>query len=238
MSGNSIDTSMLDLFRQEVDVAAPALTTNLLDLEKGNTSAEISESLMRTAHSVKGAARMVGIDPVVKIAHIMEDCFVLMQNGELTFCAEDIDILLAAVDVISVLAEQDNAAYENGYSDHNETINSTLANLDAIQKGPDADNKQKPAKETNNSGSMIELFMDDSLDLINKLSKKIQPRKGKAITKALRDGFIAKISSIRSGSKLAGLKSISSICTDLLDTISSDHEIAADVTLSLLELLF
>ena len=31
---------------------------------------------MRAAHSLKGAARIVGLDAAVRVAHAMEDCFV------------------------------------------------------------------------------------------------------------------------------------------------------------------
>ena len=36
---------------------------------------------MRAAHSIKGAARVVGVDPAVSVAHVMEDCFVAAQKG-------------------------------------------------------------------------------------------------------------------------------------------------------------
>ena len=36
---------------------------------------------MRAAHSLKGAARIVGLDAGVGVAHAMEDCFVAAQTG-------------------------------------------------------------------------------------------------------------------------------------------------------------
>ena len=38
---------------------------------------------MRAAHSLKGAARMVGLDVGVRVAHAIEDCFVAAQEGRL-----------------------------------------------------------------------------------------------------------------------------------------------------------
>ena len=66
----------------EADSQTTILTQGLLELEKNNKSAESLESLMRASHSVKGAARIVGIDAVVEIAHELEDCFVAAQRGE------------------------------------------------------------------------------------------------------------------------------------------------------------
>ena len=36
---------------------------------------------MRAAHSLKGAARIVGLTVGVRVAHAMEDCFVAAQQG-------------------------------------------------------------------------------------------------------------------------------------------------------------
>ena len=50
----------------------------------GGSSAtpEVIEPLMRAAHSLKGAARIVGLDAAVRVAHAMEDCFVAAQKGK------------------------------------------------------------------------------------------------------------------------------------------------------------
>jgi len=37
------------------------------------TNDEELEALMRASHSLKGAARMVDVEPVVQIAHVMEE---------------------------------------------------------------------------------------------------------------------------------------------------------------------
>ena len=73
--------SMLDLFRQEVEGHSATLTEGLLSLEQGAATAESLESLMRAAHSIKGAARIVQLDPAVTVAHAMEDCFVAAQEA-------------------------------------------------------------------------------------------------------------------------------------------------------------
>ena len=98
------DPSMLDLFRIECEQQGAVLSQGLLELEQAPTSLERLEPLMRAAHSIKGAARLVGIDLVVKLAHIMEDDFVAAQNGEIVLEADQIDILLKGADTINELA--------------------------------------------------------------------------------------------------------------------------------------
>ena len=72
--------SMLDLFKAEAETQKTVLNAGLLELEKGATPAQL-ESLMRAAHSLKGAARIVGLDAAVRVAHAMEDAFVAAQKS-------------------------------------------------------------------------------------------------------------------------------------------------------------
>ena len=60
---------------------------------------------MRAAHSLKGAARIVGIDTAVEVAHVMENCFVAAQNGELLLERAHVDILLEGVDLLGKIAQ-------------------------------------------------------------------------------------------------------------------------------------
>jgi len=104
-TGGAGETSLLDLFRQELEVQSAGLTKGLLALEASPTSAETLESLMRAAHSIKGAARIVNLDVAVALAHAMEDCFVAAQEGEVTLGADDIDVLLQGVDTLNCIAQ-------------------------------------------------------------------------------------------------------------------------------------
>src|SRR5207302_6446280 len=63
------------------------------------------ESLMRAAHSIKGAARIIGIDTAVRLAHVMEDAFVAAQDGKIRLTPADFDALLKGADVLAGLAE-------------------------------------------------------------------------------------------------------------------------------------
>src|SRR3569833_1020373 len=99
------DPTMLELFRLEVEQHGQVLTDGLLRLEENPEAPERIEPLMRAAHSIKGAARLVGIHIAVDIAHRMEDCLVAAQTGKLSLAAEDIDVLLKGNDLLSVIAQ-------------------------------------------------------------------------------------------------------------------------------------
>ena len=59
---------------------------------------------MCAAHSIKGAVRVVNVQPGVDVAHAMEDCFVQAQKAELTLTGEIVDVLLAGVDMLQGIA--------------------------------------------------------------------------------------------------------------------------------------
>ena len=72
--------SMSDLFRLELETQTDVLVQGLLTLERDGSSPQGLESMMRAAHSIKGAARIVTREFIVKISHSMEDCFVIWQK--------------------------------------------------------------------------------------------------------------------------------------------------------------
>jgi two-component system sensor histidine kinase and response regulator WspE len=95
---------MLDLFRLDADTQLQALDEGLLALERNDATAQHLESCMRAAHSLKGAARVIGLHVGVEVAHAMEDCFVGAQRGALTLHRPEIDVLLQGVDLLKRIA--------------------------------------------------------------------------------------------------------------------------------------
>jgi len=101
--------SMLELFRLEADSQTAVLSAGVLAVEELERSPETIEAMMRAAHSLKGAARIVGLDPAVRVAHAMEDCFVAAGQGRFQVRPEHVDLLLSAIDFLSSIARADDA---------------------------------------------------------------------------------------------------------------------------------
>ena len=100
MSEAMQDLSMAELFRNEIESQSTLLTKGLLALERNPLSAEELSGLMRAAHSLKGAARIVGCAAAVRIAHAMEDCFVTIQRNP-PGVDTPVDALLVGVDLLA-----------------------------------------------------------------------------------------------------------------------------------------
>ena len=106
------DASLLELFSLEAEAQTQVLSAGLLALERNPTQADQLEACMRAAHSLKGAARIVGIDAGVSVAHVMEDCLVEAQEGRLRLRPEHIDALLQGTDLLMRIATPGDASTE------------------------------------------------------------------------------------------------------------------------------
>ncbi|MFW5500472.1 MAG: response regulator [Maridesulfovibrio sp.] len=110
------DLSMLDLFRMEAESHSQALNAGLLELEKDQAPDKV-EPLMRAAHSMKGAARIVGLTDAVALAHAMEDLLVSCQKGETVLDSGQIDLLLAATDIYRDVSQLETDAIQSFLSE-------------------------------------------------------------------------------------------------------------------------
>jgi two-component system sensor histidine kinase and response regulator WspE len=106
--------SMLELFRLEAESQTAVLSAGVLAVEELERSPKTIEAMMRAAHSLKGAARIIGLEPAVRVAHAMEDCFVAAGRGEFHVRSEHVDLLLAAIDFLSSIARADDALAPDG----------------------------------------------------------------------------------------------------------------------------
>ncbi len=148
---------MFDLFRMEVESQTSTLGAELLNLEEDPCNAKTLEELMRAAHSLKGAARMVSVEPVVRISHVLEDVFVAAQQNELLLGSNDVDSLLSAVDyiiVVSAIPEKEIGGWEKANNKAILEVIDSLANVLSLecQVDPVGLFKPKTNREEKNVG--------------------------------------------------------------------------------------
>jgi two-component system sensor histidine kinase and response regulator WspE len=89
----------------EAEAQTVLLNDGLLTLERDPQNAESLEVLMRAAHSLKGAARIVQLNAAERVAHVMEDCFVAAQEGRVRLASKHIEVLLHGVDMLTRIAQ-------------------------------------------------------------------------------------------------------------------------------------
>jgi two-component system, chemotaxis family, sensor kinase CheA len=100
----------LALFMREAAEHLTSLQQGLLQLEQQPENGELLQVLLRNAHTVKGSARMLGLESIGSIAHRMEDLFKAISEGQTRVTPGVVDLLLAASDMLGTLV----AASERG----------------------------------------------------------------------------------------------------------------------------
>ncbi len=100
---NSDDLFMLDLFRSELETGVGTLDQGLVGLESGQ-SRETMDAIVRAAHSIKGAARIVGLNSIVSIAGVMENMLTSIRDGKIIPGPEHSDLLREGTDFFRKLS--------------------------------------------------------------------------------------------------------------------------------------
>ncbi|MBW2506445.1 MAG: hybrid sensor histidine kinase/response regulator [Deltaproteobacteria bacterium] len=126
------DMSMLDLFRLEAEKHCTNLSEGLVTLENRPHSPELLESLMRSSHSMKGAARIVELVAAVKLAHAMEDLFTAAQKEKIIIARNDLNTLHQSVDMLTTIAGIQETESEKWFSDHNAEVDELVNKLNTI----------------------------------------------------------------------------------------------------------
>src|SRR5262249_51107623 len=135
VSGDLSGFSLMELFRMEAEGHTATLSTGLVALEGGSAAPEAIEPLMRAAPSLKGAARIVGLDAAVRAAHAMEDAFVAAQKGQLVLRPEHVDILLRGVDFLVRIAQLPEDGLPAWQAEQAAEVDALVADLTAVKEG-------------------------------------------------------------------------------------------------------
>ncbi|HBE20608.1 MAG TPA: hybrid sensor histidine kinase/response regulator [Cyanobacteria bacterium UBA11149] len=150
---NLEDKSLWDLFRLELEGQVTVFNNELVTLESSSEPSQQLETLMRASHSIKGAARMVSLDDIVQLAHIMEDCFVATQKQAITLTPDRIDIIFRGVDLLQSLSQVTEEEIPEWLAQNHEQIEVTYSAIAALAEG---------------IASLVNSDSDGSLDLVNR----------------------------------------------------------------------
>jgi two-component system, chemotaxis family, sensor histidine kinase and response regulator WspE len=146
--------SLLELFSIEIESQTAILNENLLILEDflgRSPAADLAaiapslEALMRSAHALKGAAKIVGIESAVRLAHLMEDCFVGTMNGTIALQPEQIDDLFAGVDRLEQIGQVKEAEQEKWLAENQNRLLETMERIGRILGRRQSDRETPPS---------------------------------------------------------------------------------------------
>lgn len=123
------DSNLFDLFCIELQEHSMKLHENLIEIEKNPKDQKLLESLLRSAHSIKGAARIIHLTPIVELSHRMEDCFESFQKKNILISREKIDLLLTGVDFLISLSKIQSKDIQSWFSQQMPSFNALIRGL-------------------------------------------------------------------------------------------------------------
>ncbi|MDD1727511.1 MAG: Hpt domain-containing protein, partial [Methanospirillum sp.] len=102
---------LLETFRSEAQEHLTAIASGLLTLEQGSLSNEeynrVIEQIFRDTHSLKGAARAVGLREIETLCQQQESVFSAVKKGNLIINPDSFDLFHAVIHAVEQLLSQD-----------------------------------------------------------------------------------------------------------------------------------
>ncbi|HAO92931.1 MAG: hypothetical protein A2X99_05265 [Deltaproteobacteria bacterium GWB2_55_19] len=137
------DKELRDLFKAEGEEHLASLERSILALEKAPDDKSVVEEAFREAHSLKGAARMVGAKDIELIAHRVEDILGAIRKGEKEFFPGLADRIYQALDAIRPLLREATTGEAAGV-----VVSEVIRPLDAEEKGKEKETSAGKAAES------------------------------------------------------------------------------------------
>jgi two-component system, chemotaxis family, sensor kinase CheA len=98
-------TKFVSRFVEEAREHLFNISDGLASLEQGADDAELINALFRSAHTVKGSARMVKLTTISEVAHLVEDLLAAMRSGTLQYSTAVSQALYSGIDEMSRLVD-------------------------------------------------------------------------------------------------------------------------------------
>jgi two-component system chemotaxis sensor kinase CheA len=130
------------MFAEEAEGRLATLSELLLELERNGGDQELLSSVFREAHTLKGAAAVVGLADVLRVAHAMEEVLEGLRRGGAA-TPELVDALLGAVDGMREMVPAVLAGDDRG--DHADRLVATLTDPSPDPPPPAAAPRPPPA---------------------------------------------------------------------------------------------
>ncbi|CAN5736063.1 response regulator [soil metagenome] len=101
MSHDDLTARLRATFLQELEEQIRELNDGLLALEQVPGDEETIRTMFRSAHTIKGAARVVGVPVVEEACHALESVFAGIREGLVSLDGAHFSLLFAVVDALS-----------------------------------------------------------------------------------------------------------------------------------------
>lgn len=98
-------TQLLEGFLEEARDLLKEAEDNLLRLEQGSDDAEVINALFRAVHTLKGSAGIFSLEPLVSLAHQLENQLMGVRDGQRQLTAPLVSLMLQCMDELNGMVE-------------------------------------------------------------------------------------------------------------------------------------
>jgi two-component system sensor histidine kinase and response regulator WspE len=164
MSEHPSDASPLELFRLELQERVEDLNQSLLLLESNPDAQEAIDQFMRALHSVKGAASIVVLEPLVALAHRLEDVYAGVKSGEFALSPQVIALGFRCIDLFQDISRLPSDQIREWLSARSPELDLLVKAIKDVRPSQAQDSWQRegsiPLSEVNGH-----IFADDALSM-------------------------------------------------------------------------
>lgn len=197
-------SEIVKIFESEIQDNISNINKLLLSLEKDNNDFYTIQELFREAHSIKGAAKMVGFNEIQNLAHSFENVMTMKKNNEIEITPEIVELLFSAIDYMEIVIGE--IIRTKGQYKPTE-LDDLIKKLDSLGQGTPGNSSEYidfkeelrlEKKETENIDDLMDgLFGNqDSSDKVQKFIDKLKKLKKNAVP-TLYDKLVALLEKIQ-----------------------------------------
>ena len=156
---------ILNIFREETDEIIEKLNNNLLRLENSPKDKEILVYMFRDAHSLKGAARMIGFNNIQRLAHKIEDVLGLAKENKISINHAISDILYKSLDFLSDIIQKSISIKKEYYTDDIQKYIDEITKTLEMHESSENNRKESNVVESGDDGFNIDLFKKETSNI-------------------------------------------------------------------------
>jgi two-component system chemotaxis sensor kinase CheA len=169
---------LFGIFKIECDEHIQKLNSGLISLEENPDQSGLIEEVFREAHSLKGAARMLGFTSIENIAHKMETILGKIKKNEIPLSHEIISLILKSLDTVGLIvnrvsktgAEEGETGLPMLLNQLTEVSEGHIHNIQSENQGAGSDVKKSTESFEDSGGDRdVNLFLQETDDAIQML---------------------------------------------------------------------
>lgn len=237
-----LDPELVGIFLEEAYDLVNSTGSALHAWSEDPSNRQVAAELQREVHTLKGSARMAGVEAIGELSHELEDLFEKVATGQLEASDDMTDLLFACHDRLAEMVEQVATQKPCPPAD------SLVRQVEAIVRGkpaPESESGSEPPEESTAPASedqaeavtppdfgreydLSEMFLDEGREIYDAIAEFLEhwreePQALSAITQLLQE-----LQTLKSGARLSDVDAIADLAqawADALDQlVDSDQD--------------